>query len=397
MTHNYTYTSKLGCITNINTGVGWYGKYLIVVNLERNLEIEMDLESIGWSSFFKESLDKLLPEGLEVMEHPAIGRVSFFDGSHYEVLTEDGEVRARPSSRVINETPPAVGDWVVIRLSETHNTIVKVLERKGFISRKAAGREVKEQPVAANVNIIFIVMGLDNDFNLRRLERYIAMAAASGARGVILLNKSDKVDDVEEKMDLVSDVAGGVPFHDISALTGDGMEVVRSYLNKGVTGVLVGSSGVGKSTLINSLLGEERQRTIEVRTDDNKGRHATTSRELIPLPEGGVLVDNPGLRELQLWGDASMVEDAFQDIKELSMGCRFKDCQHLSEPGCRVQEAVENGEMDPKRYENYLKLRKELHYLSVKMDKGAQAQERAKWKGLTKDIKHYQRYKKEGK
>ncbi len=354
----------------------------------------MDLKSLGWSPFFQESLDTLSPKGLEGM---VIGRISMYDGSHYDILTEGKDVRARASSRVMNEFPPAIGDWVVMTLTETSNTIIRVLERKGFISRKAAGKEVREQPVAANVDLVFIVMGLDHDFNLRRLERYIAMAAASGAQGVILLNKSDIADDIEEKMDLVGGVAGDVPYHDISALRGDGVEIVRNYLKGGMTGVLVGSSGVGKSTLINNLLGEARQRTFEVRRDDSKGRHVTTSRELIPLPGGGVLVDNPGIRELQLWGDASMVEDAFQDIGELSLECRFKDCQHLSEPGCRVQEAVGSGEIDGKRFENYLKLRKELHHLSVKKDKGAKAQERAKWKGLLKDVKHYQRYKKEGK
>ncbi len=356
--------------------------------------MEMDLKSLGWSPFFKESLDKLSLEGLEGM---AVGRISMYDGSHYNILTEGGEVRARASSRVMNECPPAVGDWVVTRLTETSNTIINVLDRKGFISRKAAGREVREQPVAANVDIIFIVMGLDHDFNLRRLERYLAMASASGAKGIILLNKSDIADDMEEKLDLVGGVAGDVPYHDISALRGDGVEVVRTCLKVGMTGVLVGSSGVGKSTLINNLLGEARQRTIKVRTDDSKGRHATTSRELIPLPGGGVLVDNPGIRELQLWGDASMVEDAFQDIGELSLKCRFKDCQHLTEPGCRVQEAVRSGEIDEKRFGNYIKLRKELNHLAVKMDKGPHAQEKAKWRGLLKDTKHYLRYKKKGK
>ncbi len=351
----------------------------------------MDMKSLGWSYYFQESLDKLLPRGLEGM---VVGRISTYDGSHYDILTEEGDIRARASSKVMNECPPAVGDWVVTRLTETHNTILNVLERKGFISRKAAGREVREQPVAANIDLVFIVMGLDHDFNLRRLERYLAMSSASGAKGVILLNKSDIADDIEEKMDLVGVVVGDVPYHDISALRGDGVEIVRTYLKGGRTGVLVGSSGVGKSTLINSLLGENKQKTVEVRKDDNKGRHVTTSRELIPLPGGGVLVDNPGIRELQLWGDSTMVDDAFQDIGELSLKCRFKDCQHLTEPGCCVQEAVKSGEIDQKRFENYLKLRKELNHLAVKMDRGARSQEKAKWRGLLKDMKHYQRYKK---
>ncbi|MGA1865853.1 MAG: ribosome small subunit-dependent GTPase A [Thermoplasmatota archaeon] len=352
-----------------------------------------NLDRLGWDRHFEDSVRALEIEGIEGID---VGRVSFLDGSRYTVITGEGEVRTRASSKVLMAGGPAVGDWVVVKLSGTSNIIISVLPRKGCISRKVPGKEVHEQVFAANVDIIFVMMGLDNDFNLRRLERYLVMVSASGSRPVILLNKSDDAKDLPAKLQQVHEVSGEVPVHHISAMNGDGMDVLDRYLRKGVTVALIGSSGVGKSTLMNRLLGEEKMRTGELRKSCGKGSHVTTSRELMVLPEGGILIDNPGIRELQLWGDETTLEEAFKDILGLSRKCRFKDCQHLSEPGCAVKRALEEGEIERSRFDNYIKMRRELRFLALKTDKGARTEEKARWRPLTKDVKHYQRFKKEG-
>ncbi|MBN1389478.1 MAG: ribosome small subunit-dependent GTPase A [Candidatus Thermoplasmatota archaeon] len=351
-----------------------------------------DLEEMGWDAHFDEAFRALDLEGVDGSD---VGRVSFLDGPHYTVITGHGEVRTRASSKVLELESPAVGDWVVVKITETANMIIKVLRRKGCISRKVPGRKLNEQVIAANIDIVFIVMGLDDDFNPRRLERYLVMVSASGSRPVVLLNKSDAVEGTEAKFQQVLDLSIGADVHAISALKGTGLTVMDTYLKRGVTAALVGSSGVGKSTLINRLLGEERLRTGEVRKPGGKGRHVTTSRELIVLPGGGVLIDNPGIRELQLWGDKNDLDDAFRDIHDLSIDCRFRDCQHLSEPGCAVRHALETGELDSLRYDNYVKMRKELHHLAIRSEKGARGEEKARWKPLMKNMKYYQRYKRD--
>ncbi|MGA1872252.1 MAG: ribosome small subunit-dependent GTPase A [Thermoplasmatota archaeon] len=354
----------------------------------------MDLKELGWDDHFETSWKEL---SLQNIKGITLGRISFYDGNSYTILTENAEIRGRPTSKVQGEVLPAVGDWTVVKLTETANMIIKVLPRKGCISRKVPGKASREQVIAANIDLVFIVMGLDRDFNLRRLERYLVMVSASGAQPVILLNKSDMVDDQEEKGKLVKGIAGNIPVYNISALSGQGLDIMGDHLFPGVTAALVGSSGVGKSTLINRLLREERLRTGEVRRGDGKGKHVTTSRELIVIPGGGIIIDNPGIRELQLWGGENMLDEAFPDIFELSWHCRFKDCQHVSEPDCEVKKALEAGEMDRSRYDNYIKMRKELKHLSLKTDKGAQAEERSRWRAIMKDVKHYQRYKRNGK
>jgi ribosome biogenesis GTPase len=241
---------------------------------------------------------------------------------------------------------------------------------------------------------MFIVMGLDDDYNPRRLERYLTMVSGSGAKPVVILNKADIAEDLEDKMYAIGKITGEVPVHSISALKGDGLDIIREYLGRGVTIALVGSSGVGKSTLINSLIGDSIQKTGAVREKDSKGRHVTTSRELMVIPGGGMIIDNPGIREIQLWGDETSIEMAFADIAELALSCRFKDCSHIKEPGCNVKKAIEKGTLDEKRYQNYIKMKKELRNLEIRSSKSSEAAEKEKWRPIMKGMKKYFKYKK---
>lgn len=357
-------------------------------------ELELDLEKLGWNEELEKELDHLQ------LEDVIVGRVYRVDRTEFGVLTEEGELSARLSGRLRSmgeaRELPAVGDWVLMKNLGTGPNIFLVMDRGSLISRKMPGRETAEQLVAANVDIIFIVMGLDDDFNLRRMERYLVMASGSGCRPVVILNKSDLITESDPRIEEIRELSIGADIQMISAREGAGLEKISAYLTEGTTAVLVGSSGVGKSTIINALLGDSVQRTGEVRGADSKGRHITTHRELFLLPSGGMLIDNPGIREIQLWGEPGDIYDAFPDIHLLSKGCRFKDCSHLKEPGCAVRKALESGSLSSSRYENYCKMRKEMVHLASRMDKGAKAEERKKWKNITKDVKHYYKFKKEG-
>ena len=355
----------------------------------------MDLKDLGWKDFFQEQMDSLELEGV----FP--GRVARTGPGILGLLTEEGEIEARVSGRlkqksVSSSELPGIGDWVLYKPLETGNMVFLVLERTSKISRKVPGKGLEEQLIAANVDLIFVVMGLDDDFNLRRLERYLTMISGSGASPAVLLNKSDLVNEDDKRVLEAEEICGEVPLIKISALGKKGLDAVEDLIQKGRTISLVGSSGAGKSTLINSLIGNQVQRTGEVREDDSKGRHVTTSRELFLLPGGGLIIDNPGMRELQLWGDTTSLESAFPEIAELSPNCRFRDCRHESEPGCAVRMALENRELDENRYHSYQKLRRELEVLSIKSDIGSEAMKKKKWKNIKKGIKGYYKFKKEG-
>jgi ribosome biogenesis GTPase len=289
---------------------------------------------------------------------------------------------------------PVVGDWVVVLLGseEGTGTITAVLPRQTKFSRKVAWQAAEEQVLAANVDVAFLVTSLNEDLNLRRLERYLILAWESGARPVIVLTKADLHPDPAAAVAEVETIAGGVPVQALSSLTGVGLDEVRALLEPGLTAVLLGSSGVGKSTLINTLTGEDLLATQEIR-NDGKGRHTTIRRELVQLPTGALVIDTPGIREIQLWVADDGIDEAFEDVTELFAHCRFSDCAHDREPGCAVRAALEDGTLAAERWDSYLKLQAELEHLDRKLDKRAASEARKRWKALGQEARANMRLK----
>ncbi|MCP4655816.1 MAG: ribosome small subunit-dependent GTPase A [bacterium] len=333
------------------------------------------LNDYGWNRFFEESFAPHARDGRQP------GRVVFASRGIYRVHTPDGNVEAVPAGHLRHhaegaEELPAVGDWVAVHRPDPIGAalVEAVLPRRTRLSRKVAGERAVEQLVAANIDVVFLVMGLDGDYNLRRLERLLVMAGDSGARPVVVLNKADLGPPPETRTAEVKAVAPGVPVVVSSALEGR-LAGLDPYLKPRETVVLVGSSGVGKSTLINRLSGREVLRTAAVRAGDDRGRHTTTHRQLVALPNGSLLIDNPGIRELQLWSAGDGLDDAFEDIGALAAGCRFRDCTHTREPGCAVRAAVDAGVLDPRRLANLSDLDREVRALEQRRDVRLQRQE----------------------
>ncbi len=263
--------------------------------------------------------------------------------------------------------------------------ISEVLPRRTALCRKEPGRRLQQQVLAANMDLLFIVTGLDRDYNPRRIERYLVLAHESGARPIILLNKADLRNDVDDVIRLTEHHAPGVPVFALSALEQWGLDAIARHVQPAQTAALIGSSGAGKSTIVNALLGQARQSTALVRESDSKGRHTTTHRELILMPGGWLLMDLPGLRELQLWADPENIDDAFAEIAELAAQCKFRDCSHQTEPGCAVRDAA----LDPARLASYRKLQRELQHLELQTDIHRAREERKKWNAIEKDIRRH--------
>ncbi|BAC91387.1 ribosome small subunit-dependent GTPase A [Gloeobacter violaceus] len=344
----------------------------------------MNLDPFGWDSFFAQAF-----AGYPENEY-APGRVIAEHRGSYGVATEMGEVAAAVSGRLRHAARgpadfPAVGDWVVLERRELpgHGLIQAVLPRKSRFARRAAGGPSEAQLVAANVEVLFLVSGLDGDFNVRRIERYLVLAWESGANPVIVLNKADVCSELEKRVQAVERVAAGVPVVAVSAAAG-GLESLASWLTPGRTVALLGSSGVGKSTIANRLLGNPVQAVQGVREHDSRGRHTTTARQLLQLPGGALLIDTPGMRELQLLAGEDSLEAAFADVEALARRCRFRDCSHANEPGCAVQAALQTGELEAARLESYRKLQREAAFEARRQDRSAAQIEKERWKRIHK-------------
>jgi ribosome biogenesis GTPase len=345
----------------------------------------MRLDECGWSPSVSEQFEQHARGGL------APGRVIADLGALFRLAGEAGEIDAVPAGRLRRSGErPAVGDWAAFLPPAAAGgpaRIEALLPRRGRLARKSAGTSTAEQVVAANVDVVIVVMGLDDDFNLRRLERFLVMSWQGGARPVVLLNKSDLADDPEARRAETEAAAPGVPVLTASCRTGDGLDALAPHLPPGETAALLGSSGVGKSTLINRLLGEEVQATREVRARDRRGRHVTSHRELFRLPGGALLIDNPGVRELAPWRGEQGLAGAFDDVEALAAGCRFRDCTHGGEPGCAVAAAVDEGRLAGERLESYRTLQRELDYLARKQDVAARLEEKRKWRAIHRSMR----------
>lgn len=343
---------------------------------------------MGWNVFFENQLKSLALPG--VQGDFLVGRVAVENKTNYLVLGEQGEFLAEITGRLFYTAAseaklPKVGDWVLMSPAGENRAIIhQVFERKSTISRKVPGKRAEEQVLATNVDRLFIVQGLDGNFNLARLERYLALAGKSKA--VVVLNKADLAVNLEKVLSQVKERIGHLPVVCISALQAQ-LGPLRQYIEPGATVAFVGSSGVGKSTLINGLLGEKLLATGPIRASDSKGRHTSTRREMVVLPGGGILIDTPGMRELQLWDDEDMFSANFSHVEAFFENCRFSNCTHQGEPGCAIAVALGSGELLEAHWQSYLKMKRELEYLASRTDQQLMHEKKQQWKKIHKNQK----------
>jgi ribosome biogenesis GTPase len=335
------------------------------------VSMSVSLRDLGWSEARDREFEALRASGL------VPGRVVLEHNHVYRVLTIDGEILAETAGRVKHRAEgkhelPVVGDWVAVRLEPagTRSLIRQVMPRRSSFSRKAAGRETEQQVVAANIDTIFVVFGLDKPVNHRAIERYLVVVRTSGAEPVVILNKVDLAENPEEALADAQSAAGDTPVLLVSTKTGVGLEGLESRIETGRTAALLGPSGAGKSSIVNRLVGRELLPTGEVRDWDARGRHTSVHRQLVVREQGGLIIDTPGMRELQLW-DTDAVTDSFTDIAEVAARCRFRDCRHDQEPGCAVKDAVESGALHADRLDSFLKLQREQEEIERKRDERA--------------------------
>ena len=331
----------------------------------------MNLEDLGWDAFFADAFgpyaaDNLIPARVSARHHGPC-----------ELITERGRMGGVPAGKLSEQDLPAVGDWVAVRPldGERKAVIEAVLPRRTSFTRKEAWQRTVAQVVASNVDTVFVVTAFGFDLNPRRLERYLTAAWDSGSAPVVVVNKSDTVDDPTVELIEIEPVTMGVPAHAVSAVSGEGLQDLDPYLQQGQTIALLGSSGVGKSTLVNRFAGREVLATSET-SAAGRGRHTTSHRELVPLPSGAVLLDTPGMRELQLWADEQVLDTTFSEISELAAECRFSDCAHESEPECAIRRALNDGTLSRERWDSFCKLQRELRALAIRKDARLRSQAR---------------------
>ena len=353
----------------------------------------MDLKELGWNDFFQAHYNEF--------KNPDLirARVSLQLKKQYRVITEQSEYDAviRGTFRHKAESLadfPAIGDWVLVSFTQENDKAIihHLLPRRTKVSRDTTTRKGRqqiadEQVLVANVDIIFLVAALNEELNPRRIERYLTVIWDSGAQPVLVLNKADLCQDLDDVMSQIQEIALGVDVHVTSATENEGIDFLRQDLKVGVTVGLLGSSGVGKSTIINQILGEEKLKVAEIGDYKDKGKHTTTHRELVVLESGGILIDNPGMRSIQLWEGEEGITKSFQDIEQLAPRCRFNDCRHTNEPGCAVLAAVESGELSQERYDSYLKLQAELDYRARKENWVTRQNTKKRWKSISKSIR----------